>query len=297
MSWFAAAAMLVAAAPTQAADDLILGCDGQLALRVVRSAAECFTFEHLVTWPVNGIAGPEGPAGLQGPLGPRGPHGLTGPQGPEGAAGAAGSLGPAGATGSAGSAGLQGTDGFEGAAGGAGTTGADGPRGSTGARGPRGHGFEVIDASDQVIGTFLFNDANMGTTMVARTSGAATYSLIVHPYKSIAPMNGVNVLFRGSSCEGPQYAFDPVAYGALLPPPAGFGPDNEVFAADTSAPIVQAGTWTESGGCSADEDLSTWYLLNGPSTACETFSWCGPMRPLKSMGILDAAPPFTIRVP
>jgi hypothetical protein len=184
--------------------------------------------------------------------------------------------------------------GVEGAAG---TIGTDGARGLAGARGARGHTFEVIDSADQVVGTFLFSDPAVGTTMVARTNGAVTYSLIVDAYKPIAPMNGVNVIFRGSTCEGTEFAVDPIAYGALLPPAAGFGPGNEVFAADTSAPIVLAGSWTERGGCSATDDLSTWYLSNGASTTCKTLSWCGPMRPLKSMGILDTTPPFTIRVP
>jgi hypothetical protein len=177
-----------------------------------------------------------------------------------------------------------------------GPNGPEGLAGPSGKPGPRGRAFEVIDAANQEIGTFMFT-SDVGTTMVARTSGAATYSLIVHPYTPIALMNGVHVLFRGSTCEGTSFAFDPIAYGAVLPPPGGFGPGNEVFAADTGAPIVPVGGWTESGACSSDESLSAMYLSNGSMSDCSTFSWCGPMRPLKSMGILDTAPPYAIRTP
>jgi hypothetical protein len=155
----------------------------------------------------------------------------------------------------------------------------------------------VIDSADRVVGTFLFSDARSGITMVARTSGAVTYSLLIDAHKPIAPMNGVSVINRGSTCEGTPFAAAPVASDALLPPAAGFGPGNELFAADTSARIVPTGGWTDSGSCSAGDDLSTSYLSNGASSACTTLSWCGPMWPLKSMGILDAVPPFTIRVP
>jgi hypothetical protein len=322
-------AMLVTAAPALAADEVIRACAGPFGLRIIRSTTDCFEFERLLTWRVGGVlepqgvagsqgaagatglAGPQGPRGLAGAPGRRGPAGavgrpgssgapgplgLAGASGPLGPAGAPGLLGPAGTTGALGAAGAPGSIGPIGPLGLVGPNGPEGLAGLAGRPGPRGRTADVIDSANQEVGALMFT-SDAGTAMVARTNGAATYSLIVHPYTPIASMNGVHILFRGSTCEGTSFAFDPIAYGAVLPPPGGFGPGNEVFAADTGAPFVPVGGWTESGTCSADEDLSAMYLSNGWLSECSSFSWCGPLRPLKSMGILETKPPYAIRIP
>jgi hypothetical protein len=163
--------------------------------------------------------------------------------------------------------------------------------------------FDVLDSADQLVGTFMFADTNNGTTTVARTTGANTYSLIVNASVPIAATNGIDVYFRGTTCEGTPLTFDSVAYGSVLPPPAAFGASNEVFAADTQTPIVPIGGWSATDACnSAKEELSplsTLSLRNGSTSSCSpaAVSLCGPMRPLKSMGILDTTPPYALRVP
>ena len=84
----------------------------------------------------------------------------------------------------------------------------------------------------------MFTDTNNGTTTVARTSGENTYSLVVAPSVPIGAMNGVNVYFRGTTCEGTPLTLDASAYGSVLPPPATFGAGNEIFAADTRTHAV-----------------------------------------------------------
>ena len=311
---FAMAAMLATTVPAQAAGEVIRACDGPFGLRVIRSTAECFQFERLITWPVaaaaasqgldgppgsvgprgpQGVEGPQGPAGVAGPLGPQGvpgapgPQGVAGPRGLQGVAGAPGRLGAAGALGAIGTigpAGLPGPDGPDGAA------------GPAGKPGPRGHTFEVIDSARQVVGTFMFTNLNEGTTMVGRTTGPDTYALILHPSMPIAAMNGVSVYFRGSTCVGTPLVYD-TALDAVLPPTGAFGPENEVFAADMRTDVVPVGAWSVRDVCSSTEELSTMYLSNGSMSDCSAVTWCGPMRPLKSMGILSTTPPYTIRVP
>ena len=178
-----------------------------------------------------------------------------------------------------------------------GVNGPDGPAGFAGQPGPRGRSFEVVDSAEQLIGTFMFTNSNSGTTTVARTTGEHTYSLAVHATVPIAEMNAVSIYFRGTSCEGVALTSDSVAYGAVLPPPAGFGPANEVFAADMRMPIVAVGGWTPTDACTSPEEVSTLYLWNGSTSSCSPVSLCGPMRPLKSMGVLDTAPPYALRVP
>jgi hypothetical protein len=155
----------------------------------------------------------------------------------------------------------------------------------------------VLDSADQLVGTLMYSDLNGGTTTVARTTDERTYSLIVHAFVPIAQMNGINVYFRGTSCEGTPLTFDAVAYGSVLPPPSAFGAGNEVFAADTLMPVVGVGGWSATEACHATEALSMFYLWNGSTSSCSAVSLCGPMRPLKSMGILDTTPPYALRVP
>jgi hypothetical protein len=113
----------------------------------------------------------------------------------------------------------------------------------------------------------------------------------------IAEMNAISIYFRGTTCEGTALTADSVAYGSVLPPPAGFGPANEVFAADMRMPIVAVGGWTPTNACTSPEELSTLYLWNGSTSSCSAVSVCGPMRPLTSMGVLDTTPPYALRVP
>lgn len=63
---------------------------------------------------VDGIAGPQGPAGAQGPVGPAGADGEQGPAGPKGDTGAQGPQGEAGPQGPKGEAGLTGPKGDKG---------------------------------------------------------------------------------------------------------------------------------------------------------------------------------------
>ena len=144
-------------------------------LRVVNAGANCRTGETLLTWNVegpagpSGIAGPKGDSGVAGATGGTGPQGGTGRTGPPGPQGAAGLIGPPGLDGSQGVSvyavqpsnhcagrgfdiyqqdanqndALIGPlcDGATGAAGAAGATGAPGAKGdpgSPGALGPQG---------------------------------------------------------------------------------------------------------------------------------------------------------------
>ncbi len=143
----------------------------------------------------------------------------------------------------------------------------------------------------------MFTDPNNGTTTVARTSGGNTYSLVVDPSVPIGAMNGVDVYFRGTTCEGTPLTLDAVAYGTVLPPPGTFGAANELFAADTLTPIVAVGAGSATDSCSSPEALSKLYLWDGKTSHCSAVSLCGPMRPLKSMGVLDTTPPYTLRLP
>jgi hypothetical protein len=66
------------------------------------SKGKCKKTELMISWNVQGAAGPageEGEQGLQGPRGSTGDNGLTGPAGPQGSVGPAGPVGPAGADG------------------------------------------------------------------------------------------------------------------------------------------------------------------------------------------------------
>ena len=77
-------------------------------LRVVNAGANCRTGETLLTWNVegpagpSGIAGPKGDSGVAGAPGGTGPQGGTGRTGPAGPQGAAGLIGPPGLDGSQG---------------------------------------------------------------------------------------------------------------------------------------------------------------------------------------------------
>ena len=77
-------------------------------LRVVNAGANCRTGETLLTWNVegpagpSGIAGPKGDSGVAGAQGGTGPQGGTGRTGPAGPQGAAGLIGPPGLDGSQG---------------------------------------------------------------------------------------------------------------------------------------------------------------------------------------------------
>jgi Collagen triple helix repeat (20 copies) len=104
------AAFATQGSPIPAPDGTITACfksDGG-DLRVVSSASKCLRRERVLTWSVEGPAGPagaQGPAGVQGPPGPVGADGAPGPMGPAGEAGPAGPAGPAGAQGPMGPAG------------------------------------------------------------------------------------------------------------------------------------------------------------------------------------------------
>src|SRR5918999_2577923 len=96
------------------------------ALRKVDDEAQCQESELFISWNVQGIPGPEGPAGIQGPAGPQGPAGVKGDKGDIGLTGAKGDKGDTGATGAKGDAGPAGAKGDTGA------TGAKGDQGPPG---------------------------------------------------------------------------------------------------------------------------------------------------------------------
>lgn len=95
-------------------------------IRIVSAPSDCKAQEQLLTWNIEGQAGPAGPAG------PAGAKGDTGPAGPKGDTGAAGATGPQGASGAIG------PKGDTGATGSVGPTGPKGDTGATGATGPAG---------------------------------------------------------------------------------------------------------------------------------------------------------------
>jgi len=71
-------------------------------VRIVDDPSQCQHFERLLSWNVQGPAGPQGPPGPQGDAGPQGTIGLTGETGPQGPAGPQGPQGPEGAPASVG---------------------------------------------------------------------------------------------------------------------------------------------------------------------------------------------------
>jgi hypothetical protein len=86
--------------------------------------------------PIQGPAGPQGPAGTTGA---QGPAGTTGAQGPTGGTGPAGSQGVQGPTGPTGPQGDPGPTGASGSTGPIGLTGSPGPQGDPGPTGPTGN--------------------------------------------------------------------------------------------------------------------------------------------------------------
>ena len=72
-------------------------------MRLVDSSDDCRKNENIVSWNVQGSAGPDGPQGEPGQEGPKGDPGEPGSQGPEGPQGEPGPAGPQGDPGPAGS--------------------------------------------------------------------------------------------------------------------------------------------------------------------------------------------------
>ena len=113
------------AAVTRSASTTINACEkNNGAIRIVQ-VASCSQNEQLLTWNVQGSAGPAGPPGPKGDPGPVGPAGPTGSTGATGPAGPAGPAGSTGATGPSGPAGPKGDTGPTGATGPAGPPGPD----------------------------------------------------------------------------------------------------------------------------------------------------------------------------
>ena len=115
-----------------------------------------FYFYNGTLWTkIDGVAGPQGPAGSQGPAGTDGADGAQGPAGADGADGAQGPAGPTGNTGPAGPQGLAGADGED---------GAQGPAGPAGNNGTDGNG--IASTTDNNDGTFTltFDDDTTFTT-------------------------------------------------------------------------------------------------------------------------------------
>jgi hypothetical protein len=102
------------------------------------TAGEGYTWDGSSWQDVGPIQGPAGPQGPAGETGPAGPQGDTGPVGPQGPAGDTGPTGPAGAQGDTGPAGPQGDTGPAGPQGDVGSTGPIGPQGPVGETGPAG---------------------------------------------------------------------------------------------------------------------------------------------------------------
>jgi Lamin Tail Domain/Collagen triple helix repeat (20 copies) len=129
-------------------------------LRVVSDPSKCLKREIPISWNVQGLPGPAGPAGSAGPPGPQGPKGDVGPAGPQGEKGQTGPQGPAGPQGP------QGAQGTQGPAGPQGQTGAQGPAGPQGPPGPKG---------DPGAGLTKFEDLN-GLPCTAGTPGTISIS-------------------------------------------------------------------------------------------------------------------------
>jgi hypothetical protein len=119
-----------------------------------------FYFYNGTLWTkIDGVAGPQGPAGadgvdgVQGPVGPAGPSGadgVDGPAGPAGADGVDGVQGPAGPAGPSGADGADGVQGPAGPAGPAGADGVDGVQGPVGSAGPAGaDGATLQEVTDE----------------------------------------------------------------------------------------------------------------------------------------------------
>lgn len=101
------------AAATGSSDpNMIYACKHQTNgnLRVVDGPGACHKAESELAWNKQGVAGPQGPAGVQGVAGPQGPagaDGVQGPAGPTGPQGIPGEAGPAGASFAGASASIQ----------------------------------------------------------------------------------------------------------------------------------------------------------------------------------------------
>lgn len=77
---------------------VLYACQGERSgtIRIVPAGSACMRGEKLISW---NVQGPAGPAGAQGPAGPAGPAGAAGQAGPPGQAGPQGQPGPAGVAG------------------------------------------------------------------------------------------------------------------------------------------------------------------------------------------------------
>lgn len=134
-----AAGIAVRGALAQPGVNTIYACMGDRSgsVRIVQQGETCLRGESLISW---NVQGPAGPQGAQGQQGQSGPQGLPGPQGPQGVPGSIGPQGAAGATGPAGPQGVMGSQGPQG------VQGDEGPAGPPGAPGD--------DATLAISGTF-----------------------------------------------------------------------------------------------------------------------------------------------
>lgn len=115
---------LATTALTKTATSTINACEKDNGdIRILDTGTTCPRHEHLLSW---NVQGPAGPAGLTGPPGPKGDPGAKGDPGPTGPQGAPGGTGPAGP------AGAKGDTGPIGATGPAGPAGPQGPAGPAG---------------------------------------------------------------------------------------------------------------------------------------------------------------------
>lgn len=80
-------------------------------VRIIKEGQRCLPLERLVTWNVQGPAGPLGPPGATGNVGATGPFGEKGETGPQGAKGDSGPQGLKGDSGPSGAMGLTGPSG------------------------------------------------------------------------------------------------------------------------------------------------------------------------------------------
>jgi hypothetical protein len=292
-----ATAGIAVAVPAAADDHVIHACVGIFGLtRVISATDHCMTFEIPVTWSISGTLGTPGPTGPAGEPGPQGDAGLPGPQGIAGKDGPRGEAGPVGPQGSNGSQGLPGLPGLQGPSGVGpqGLAGVDGPAGPSGA-------LVVVDSNGTLLGSFFSFDPSSHQTMVAGKIGVESYSMFVSPLIPIAAQNSLSYFYKNGTCDGPPLVPDPSAEYLLIPPPAGFGPGNEMFVADMSTPIVAIGGWTPDLYCPSPDAVSVNYVyLDGQTNAfvtteCFVTASCGPFRAAKSIGILNTTPPYRIQ--
>jgi hypothetical protein len=285
------------AIPAAADDHVIQACVGIFGLtRVISATDHCMTFEIPVSWSISGTTGTPGPTGPAGEPGPPGDAGLPGPQGVAGKDGPRGDAGPAGPQGSSGLQGVQGPSGPQGPSGigPQGLAGLDGPAGPSGA-------LEIVDKNGTLLGTFFSFDPTTQQTTVAGKIGAESYSLFVSPLTPVAAQNTLTYFYKNGTCDGPPLVPDPSKQYPLMPPPAGFGPGNEMFVADLTTPILAIGGWTTDLYCPTPEAVSVDYVYLDSltrafiRTECFATTSCGPFRASKSIGILNTAPPYRIQ--